>query len=382
MFEQRFTVKYILANVDWVLMATVILLLCFSLVALSTATREKAADASGRSLIWTKQALGAVMGIGVMLFLALFDYSLLTYLAWPLYVLKIGLLTAVLVAGRTAMGAQRWLKLGPLDLQPSEIAKLLCIIALAHYLTRKREGWNSWLEMVVPLALVTVPAVLVLKQPDLGTALVFWAIAFGMMFISGAPKRPLVTIVLLGVSLAVGALVLHLKYGIPIPLQDYQIKRLVVFVNPEIDPLNTGYQVIQSRIAIGSGQLFGRGLYQGTQAAYFLPEAHTDFIFSVVGEEAGFVGGSLLLLLFLILILRAVSIAQKSKDEFGTLLAIGIATMLVFQVTVNVGMTLGIMPVTGIPFPFMTAGVSSLTTTMASMGILQSIYLRRRKIVF
>jgi rod shape determining protein RodA len=221
---------------------------------------------------------------------------------------------------------------------------------------------------------VGIPFLLVLKQPDLGTSLVFLAIVFGMMFVAGISLRHLGAIV--GAGLVFMPIFWHF-------LKDYQKKRLTVFLDPNVDPLGSGYHIIQSKIAIGSGMLFGKGLFNGTQSQLnFLPENHTDFIFAVIGEELGFVGATIILLLYLVLLYRGIKIAGAARDNFGTLLATGITSMIAFHLLVNVGMTAGIMPVTGIPLPLMSYGVSALTTNLVSIGILLNIYMRRQKILF
>jgi rod shape determining protein RodA len=223
-------------------------------------------------------------------------------------------------------------------------------------------------------AYVGLPFLLVLKQPDLGTSLVFMAIFFGMVFVCGIRLR------LLGGIFAAGIAMMPLLWHF---LKDYQKMRIMVFMDPNVDPLGSGYHIIQSKIAIGSGMLWGKGLFEGTQSQLnFLPENHTDFIFAVVGEELGFIGVVCLLLLYMVVLWRGIQIAKDASDMFGRLLAVGITSMLAFHVLVNVGMTLGIMPVTGIPLPLMSYGVSSLTTNIMAVAILINIQLRKKKLEF
>ena len=248
------------------------------------------------------------------------------------------------------------------------------IISLANLLDKKAGRLNSFKDIIPIFIYVGIPFLLVLKQPDLGTSLVFLAILFGMLFIAGIRMKLLATIV--GAGIMVAPLLWHF-------LKDYQKKRLTVFLDPNVDPLGSGYHIIQSKIAIGSGMLFGKGLFGGTQSQLnFLPENHTDFIFAVIGEELGFIGAVIILLLYFLLLYRGVKVAGAARDSFGMLLATGITSMLTFHVLVNVGMTAGIMPVTGIPLPLMSYGVSSLTTNLVSIGILLNIYMRRQKILF
>ena len=276
--------------------------------------------------------------------------------------------------GTSALGAQRWIQLGPITIQPSEFSKLIMIICTAALLSDRIGKLNTW-RSLLPIALfVGIPFLLVLKQPDLGTSLVFLAIALGMLFISNIKMSLLRNASIVGIILA------------PIGwhfLKDYQKSRILVFLDPNADPFGAGYHIIQSKIAIGSGELFGKGLFQGTQSQLnFLPENHTDFIFSVIGEELGFLGCLFILFLYFILIYRGLITAKECKDPFGMLLATGIVSMWAFQILVNVGMTCGIMPVTGIPLPFMSYGVSALTTNMMAMGILMSIYMRQQTMIF
>ena len=213
-----------------------------------------------------------------------------------------------------------------------------------------------------------------LKQPDLGTSLVFMAIFFGMLFASGVRLK------LLGGIMAVGVAAMPLLWHF---LKDYQKQRIMVFLDPNVDPLGSGYHIIQSKIAIGSGMLWGKGLFEGSQSQLnFLPENHTDFIFAVVGEELGFVGAVILLLLYLVVLRRGIKIAREAQDNFGMLMAVGITSMLAFHVLVNVGMTAGIMPVTGIPLPYMSYGISALTTNMMALAILLNIHLRSQTLQF
>jgi rod shape determining protein RodA len=284
------------------------------------------------------------------------------------------MLLAVMFVGQSALGAQRWIQIGPISLQPSEFSKLIMIVSLASLLDKRAGRLNSLKEVIPVFLYVGIPFLLVMKQPDLGTALVFLAILFGMIYVAGINTRVLMMI--FGAGLAFLPIFWHF-------LKDYQKMRLTVFIDPNVDPLGSGYHIIQSKIAIGSGMLFGKGLFGGTQSQLnFLPENHTDFIFAVVGEELGFVGAALILILYFILLYRGIKIAGIARDNFGTLLATGITSMLTFHVLVNVGMTAGIMPVTGIPLPLMSYGVSALTTNLISIGILLNIYMRRQKILF
>ena len=303
-----------------------------------------------------------------------FDYKMLQRYGNRLYIFNLILLIAVMLIGHSALGAQRWIQIGPVTLQPSEFAKLIMIVSLASMLEDKVGKLNT-LHDLLPIALyVGIPFILVLKQPDLGTSLVFIAIFIGMIFACG------VNLKLLGGLFAAGVACAPILWHF---LKDYQKMRIMVFLDPNVDPLGSGYHIIQSKIAIGSGMLFGKGLFGGTQSQLnFLPENHTDFIFAVVGEELGFLGAAVLLLLYLVVLWRGIMIARDASDTFGMLLAVGITSMLAFHVLVNIGMTTGIMPVTGIPLPLMSYGVSSLTTNIMSIAILLNIHMKKQKLLF
>ena len=353
--------------------ATVSLLILISLVIIGSATHINT-PSDDRYWYVGRQGIFALLNVIIIFVVLNFDYRILGKFATSLYVLNLIMLLAVMFVGQSALGAQRWIQIGPISLQPSEFSKLIMIIALADLLDKKKGRLNSFKDIIPILLYVGIPFILVLKQPDLGTALVFLAILFGMIFVAGIRTKHLM--IILGSGLAVMPILWHF-------LKDYQKMRLTVFMNPNIDPLGSGYHIIQSQIAIGSGMLFGKGLFGGTQSQLnFLPENHTDFIFAVIGEELGFIGALVVLLLYFILLYRGIKIAGSARDDFGTLLATGITSMLAFHLLVNVGMTAGIMPVTGIPLPFMSYGVSALTTNMVSIGILLNIYMRRQKIMF
>jgi rod shape determining protein RodA len=371
-----------LQRIDWVLVVTVLALCGAGLLVIASATRTTAVE--GDPLYYVKkQVLALGIGLSLAVMAAAIDYHTFRYLSNLFYIGNLGLLLAVLAFGKETLGAQRWIQVGPLALQPSEVAKVVLILTLANLLAHKQGKWKSWLDLGIPLAHTLVPVLLILRQPDLGTSLVFAAVVLGMLFVSGAPLRQLGILVGTALASVVGALYMHLEYGMKLPLREYQVKRLIVFLNPSMDPLNSGYHIIQSLIAIGSGGLTGKSLFSGTQSGLaFLPFQHTDFVFSVVGEEMGFAGGAILLCLYLILILKALSIAGQAKDVFGALIAAGIASMWSFHVFVNIGMTMGVMPITGLPLPFLSYGGSSLITNLTAMGLLINVNMRRHKISF
>ena len=358
---------------DFTLIAATAAILVMSLVIIGSATHINT-PSDERYWFVQRQGIFAILNVAVAIFLMNFDYKILQAYGNKMYIFNLIMLVAVMVVGQSALGAQRWIQLGPISLQPSEFSKLIMIVSLAGML-EERVGKLNNLHDLLPVAVyVGVPFLLVMKQPDLGTSLVFMAIFFGMIFVCGVNLRLLGGI--FGVGLACMPILWHF-------LKDYQKMRIMVFMDPNVDPLGSGYHIIQSKIAIGSGMLFGKGLFGGTQSQLnFLPENHTDFIFAVVGEELGFIGAAFLLLLYLVVLWRGIKIARDASDMFGRLLAVGITSMLAFHVLVNVGMTTGIMPVTGIPLPFMSYGVSSLTTNILSIAILLNIHMRKQKLLF
>jgi len=319
-----------------------------------------------RGLMWA--------GIAAITFILAtgFDYRWLKTLSWPVYALQLGLLVLTLAIGDGIGGSARWINIGPLTFQFSELAKILMIIVLSQYLASRQARLDSLRAILGACVLVGPPLILVMLQPDLGTSLVFAAILAGMLWMSGASLRWL------------GALAAGVIAMVPIAwnyiLLDYQKERLTSFLNPTPDITGSGYQLYQSGIAVGSGGWFGRGLTNGTQAqGDFLPVQTTDFVFSVLAEELGFVGGLVLFTLFALLLWRVLMAGWRSRDPFGTMFAAGVASMILFQLIVNVGMVMGIMPITGIPLPFVTHGGASLVSMAAGLGILQSINIRQTR---
>lgn len=301
-----------------------------------------------------------------------FDYHWLKTLAWPIYAVQLGLLVLTLLIGDGVGGSARWVEIGPLTFQFSEIAKILMIIVLASYLTSRARRLDSLGSILGACVLVGPPLALVMLQPDLGTSLVFGAILAGMLWMSGASLRWLS---FLGVA-AIAMVPIAWTYV----LRDYQKERLSSFMDTNPDLQGAGYQLYQAQIAVGSGGPFGKGLTNGTQTqGDFLPVQSTDFVFATLAEELGFVGGVVLFLLFVLLLWRVLVAGWRSKDTFGTLFAAGVASMILFQLTVNVGMVLGVMPITGIPLPFVTHGGASLVSLAAGLGILQSINIRQTR---
>lgn len=319
-----------------------------------------------RALMWS--ALAMV----VFTVVSLFDYHWLKTLAWPIYGVNLALLVLSLAIGDGVGGSARWVSIGPLTFQFSELAKILMMIVLAAYLGN-REGRLDSLSSIVGACLLMVPPVLlVMLQPDLGTSLVFVAILAGMLFMSGASLRWLI-------AMAAGVLA-----AIPLAwtyvLRDYQKDRILSFLDPAADVQGSGWQLIQSQIAVGSGGLLGTGLTNGLQGrGNFLPVQESDFVFAVLAQEMGFIGALVVFVLFTALIWRILACAWRSRDPFGTLFGAGLASMVLVQVFVNIGMVIGILPITGIPLPFITHGGSSLVSLAIGLGVLQSINVRQRR---
>jgi rod shape determining protein RodA len=323
-----------------------------------------------------RQATFAALGMIVVMLAAGFDYRFLKVYAGLFYAASIVLLVLVRTPlGTTVKGSQRWFQLFGFQLTPSEIAKMALIVMLAAVLSEiRRTGTDlSLQDLYRATGIAALPGILVFLQPDLGTSIVMVAILIGVLVVAGARARHLGILALTAIILIFGAFQLGL-------VKDYQVARLTSFLDPQNDPLRSGYNRTQAEIAIGSGGLFGRGYLEGTQTNLdFVPEQHTDFIFTVVGEEFGFLGAMVLLFLFGVLLWRAFRIALLSKDPFGTYVAAGIASMFAIQIFVNVGMTVGIMPITGIPLPFVSYGGSSLLTNCVAVGLLLNVHMRRFK---
>ncbi len=321
------------------------------------------------------QALFAAIGIALMFGLAFVDYHLWQRYALPLYFVTLLLLVFILIKGHSALGAQRWIAIGPFTFQPSEFAKLSLAIAVAAILARGE--FKRLQELWLPLLAVAVPALLILKQPDLGTTLVIGAILSAELYF-GLPN-------LLDFGIYVGGLVAAAAVVLTSEsiLKPFQRARLLVFLNPKADPQGAGWNLNQSKIAVGSGEWFGKGLYRGTQTQLnFVPEHSRDFIFTVVGEETGFIGASLLIVAYVVIIFAGMRAVVAARDRFGVLLGVGLIAMLAFHIIVNIGMTIGIMPITGIPLPFMSYGGSAILTNYIAVGILLNMSLQKDRLIF
>ena len=315
-----------------------------------------------------------------MLLALVVDYHTVARYAYVLYAASLVLLLLVMAFGKTGMGAQRWLAIGPFAFQPSELAKLSVTLALARYFAEdpKRGGYDLR-DLAIPGVMVMVPLVLVLKQPDLGTALMLLLTSSLIIMIAGIRVRSVIVVLLIGATIASAVfLVPPVRHGIWGKLKPYQQNRIRAFVDPGSDPLGSGYHANQSKIAVGSGQITGKGFRQGTQSQMaFLPERHTDFIFAVISEEHGLLGSGLLVILYLVLLLAGVDTATKAKDRLGVLMAGGIVSMISLYVFINVGMAVGIVPVVGVPLPLVSYGGTSIITTFLALGLLLNIQTRR-----
>lgn len=328
-------------------------------------------DSGNQYATLAKQSLWIAVGLFAMLMMACIDLKKLRAYSYFIYGLNIFFLILVYLIGKTSLGAQRWIPLGGFNFQPSELGKLLIIITLASYLAEKREQPYGVKEFARASLHVGIPLLLVFKQPDLGTSLVFLSIFIGSLVFAKFKARYLSAVLVSCIFAGFAAI----KLGI---LSEYQMKRLLVFIDPSMDPLGAGYNLLQSQIAIGSGGLFGKGFMSGTQTGLnFLPHHDTDFIFSVIGEEWGFIGGLILLIMFLSLVIRCIYLAVVSRNKFGEIVAGGIVSMFFFQILVNMGMTIGLMPITGIPLPFISYGGSAMITNLATVGLLLNISSRR-----
>ncbi len=365
-------------HLDRIIWIFVFLIVLIGLAALYSASYQ---NVRVSDKVFYDQLTCAGIGFILMVFLSRLDYRKFYDMAYIFYGITILLLIAVLFSGRHALGAQRWLAVGGFSFQPSELAKFSLILALGRYFSERRPAISSgfhdhinivWGDLIVPLLITVLPMVLIFKQPDLGTALLFLGIFIIMLLASGLEYR--YSLGFIGVCIAAVPFAWHI-------LKPYQKDRLLVFLNPNIDPLGAGYTIIQSKIAIGSGQLFGKGWLSGTQNQLnFLPERHTDFIFSVIGEEWGLSGTLFLLMCYFVLIYYGLKIAEQVKDKFGMQVAVGIIGILTLQIVINVGMVLGLCPVVGLTLPMVSYGRSSLVIFIIMIGFLMS--LSRRRTIF
>ncbi|MBU2064084.1 MAG: rod shape-determining protein RodA [Candidatus Omnitrophica bacterium] len=348
---------------DKLLIIVLTLLLIFGLAALYSASSQKII-AGGKNFV-INQIIWIILGAGIAFLITRVNYHSFLSVAYIIYAIQIIFLILVLFLGKTVLGAQRWINFGGIGFQPSEFSKIFTVLILARIVGDEPQRFQTVKGLITPFLIVIIPMSLIFLQPDLGTALIFIPIFLTMLWVGG------IKIKYLGAAMSSIALCLPLFWQM---LRDYQKDRLLVFLNPNLDPLGAGYTINQSKIAIGSGMFTGKGWLAGTQTQLnFIPERHTDFIFSVIGEETGFIGASIILILFLILILKALKVAETTKNISGRLIVAGMATILALHVIINIGMTLGLMPVVGMPLPFLSYGGSALITNFMAVGFILNV---------
>jgi rod shape determining protein RodA len=352
---------------DWALLGLVLLLCSMSVLEVHSATVHTKFASFG-----SRQILFVAAGIVGMFVLAKIDYHRLIDLSPWFYGIFVVSLVAVKVVGHKALGARRWIAIGPIQFQPSEWVKLVLILAMARYIANIGGRNLTWREIFKAFGLVGVPMILVLIQPDLGTTLTYAPILVAGLFLGGINLRQSLILITVGAVLVGGV------WSSGKILKPYQKARLTSFINPGNDPHGAGYQVLQSEIAVGSGGVWGKGLEKGTQTqGYFLPIPYTDFIFAAFSEEHGFVGAFFILLLYFLILMRLIQNAQTAADLPGSLIIMGFVAVLTFQIAVNVGMVIGLMPVTGIPLPLMSYGGSSVLFTFLALGVAMNVRMRR-----
>jgi rod shape determining protein RodA len=355
-------------KLDWTMLVSVFLLLFLGMLALYSISLN---DPEAGSVNFKKQIVSCIIGITAMFFLASYDYRVLSSYSTKMYFAIIVLLFLVIFFGSTIRGTTGWIGVGIFHIQPVEIAKLVMILFLASFLSKKKNQLSIVVRTISSVVLVSVPVFLILKQPDFGSAAIIvgmWAV---MLFVCGLDRKNLL-IIFLVFSISAGSGWMLIK--------DYQKERILNFVDPARDPRGSGYNAIQSMIAVGSGQIWGKGLGHGSQSQLnFLPEKHTDFIFAVISEELGFFGAAIIFILLGFLFYRMKETARMARDNLGYLITIGTMIMIFLQVFVNIGMNVGIMPVAGVPLPFLSYGGSSLVAALAMVGIVQNIYIKRIK---
>ncbi|MBF0517194.1 MAG: rod shape-determining protein RodA [Nitrospirae bacterium] len=365
-----------LKQFDWYMLSLLLVISIIGVMTIYSATRPVITTVQPNYYI--KQIVWILLGLAVLLTVSVFDYNWLRKYGYFLYIPGLILLTLVLFIGKRGMGAQRWLELGPVSFQPSELFRILLIVGVSKYLSTVNGLLTKRHFSIALMAFGLVPFILILKQPHLGTSLVLLSTFFFLTIAKKLEKKVMITLIIIAIAVppVAGNLVWrHLK--------DYQKKRIVAFIEPDVDPKGIGYQIEQSKITIGSGQLLGRGYLKGTQGPLrFLPEKHTDFIYCVFAEEWGFVGSAIIIMLYLLLFLRGISTALRSRDEFGRYLALGLTFMLFLYFFINMGMVLGMMPVVGVPIPFMSYGGTTLITNYIAIGILINIRMRRLAICY
>ncbi|PWM52433.1 MAG: rod shape-determining protein RodA [Clostridiales bacterium] len=365
-------------RLDYLLLLAVAVIIGIGLVVLNSASSHEA----GNQVL--KQIISICIGLVVFLISLNFEYNIFSKYYRQIYVFTILMLIAVLIFGHEAGGAKSWFKFPVIGtFQPSEVAKILLIISYAQFLEDRRGHLNTLWELIQAFMFFVPPVLLILMQPDMGSAMVFLAIMIGMLFMAGANWKWLLGIFGGGLVAGIGYIIGIWKFGWWSPLMKHQLNRFLVLFDSTIDRQGVGWNAWQAKIAIGNGGFFGQGIGSGTQSAGdFLPEQWTDFIFAVLCEELGFIGASVILIMFGVLLYRGIKIAMTSRDFYGSLVAIGVVTMFFFHVFENVGMNIGIMPIAGIPLPFISYGGSAVLANFMGIALLENIYMRRESLSF
>lgn len=352
----------ILMEFDWLLFVLSIFLSIFGIICIYSATRTL--NTNSNVIV---QAGACIIGIVLMLLTCFFDYEQFKNLIKPIFIFCLAILILVLIIGVTGdWGARSWIRFGSIGIQPSEIAKICFILTFSYHLSRVEDKINQPLVIFGLILHLAILVGLILMQPDMGSAMVFMFMFVTLLFVAKISYKYIIPVAAAGVISA--------PFIYKFVLSEYQQKRIQVFINPDLDPLNRGYNVIQSKIAVGSGQIWGKGYLHGTQNQMgYLPTKYTDFLFSVISEEFGFIGACLLVIALFIIIYRCFKIAQKADNSFGRYICVGVASMLLFHTFENVGMCIGLMPVTGIPLPFISYGGTAIVTNMVAIGLVMSV---------
>ncbi len=360
--------RRLITNIDWVLVGLVVTICLIGIMNIYSATAPYKIVGTA---YYIKQFYWMIAGLIISVLVCSLDYHILEDLSYWFYGALVFLLLAVLVVGRRSMGATRWLDLGIVTIQPSELMKLVIIVTFARFFNNFQSvGGLTVKEVLIPLSLLALPAALIMKQPDLGTATLVILIALSMIVYVGLRWSAIATFICVTIPMA------WISWAFL--LRPYQKNRILDFLNPERSRLGSGYHIIQSKIAVGSGGVLGKGFVKGTQSQLrFLPEQHTDFAFSVFAEEWGFIGSLFLIILYISLVLWGLNIARRCNDRFGGLLAVGLTAMLFWHIVINIGMVIGLFPVVGVPLPFFSYGGTSMITSMVGIGLLQNISMRR-----
>lgn len=362
-----------LRHIDWLLLAATLLLIAYGVTMVYYATKP---DVDGQPLYYLRQQIIAVvLGLAAATVISMLDYEVYRRFQWVFYGLSVLMLVAVIPLGQEVNGATRWIDLGVARFQPSAAALLLIALSLGAFLADRMELLGAKRVTLAVLGLAAVPALLIYQEPDFGSAVVIVVLALAMLYFWGAPWTHFAVLTGAAAATFVVALRVLPLAGVHL-IKQYQLDRLLVFVDAGRDPTGAGYNIVQSMIAVGAGGMTGRGSGATQTTLDFLPEHHTDFIFAVISERNGFAGAAVLLILYAVIIWRALRIATLSRDMYGSILAGGIGTIILFQVFVNIGMTIGIMPVTGIPLPFVSYGGTHMVAFLMLVGLLQAIHLR------